>query len=159
MYVLDTGAFMGFSGPTLHSNNVKQLLLSSPSSGAWMKKKAERRRRSDIGLYQAVRDVLIAAINKGQLPVVFGGIIIVSMLWRMPEKDVGVLVFRLLDSAERERLIGYAFGILSLTGLFFHARYQRKLMTAEMQRVSSERNDLQQRELGKRIRSSEGSRT
>lgn len=124
-----------------------------------MKRKAERRRRSDIGFYRAARDVLIAAINKGQLPVMFGGIIIVSILWRMPEKDVGLLVFRLLDSAERERLIGYAFGMFSLIGWFFHARYQRKLITAEMQRVSGERNDLQQRELGKRIKSSEGSRT
>lgn len=124
-----------------------------------MKRKAERRRRSDIGFYQAARDVLIAAINKGQLPVMLGGIIIVSILWRMPEKDVGLLVFRLLDSAERERLIGYAFGMFSLIGWFFHARYQRKLITAEMQRVSGERNDLQQRELGKQIKSSEGSRT
>lgn len=80
----------------------------------------------------------------------------VSMIWHMPPADVSKLMFRLLDVAEEGRLAGYVVSVVSLLGWFFHARYQRKLITQEMQRISNERNQLQARELGKRVKSSEG---
>ncbi len=85
-----------------------------------------------------------------------GGLIILTMIWRMPPADVGILIFRILDATERERLWGYAFAGVSLLGWFFHARYQRKLITAEIERLSGERNELQQLELGNKMRSSGG---
>jgi hypothetical protein len=60
-------------------------------------------------------------------------------------KKVSKLMFRLLDVAEEERLVGYVVSVVSLLGWFFHARYQRRLIVQEMQRISDERNQLQAR--------------
>jgi hypothetical protein len=94
--------------------------------------------------------------NKGQFSAALLAMVAVSMIWHMPPADVSKLMFRLLDVAEEGRLAGYVVSVVSLLGWFFHARYQRKLITQEMQRISNERNQLQARELGKRVKSSEG---
>jgi len=111
-----------------------------------------------VGFWELLRDVLIASMNKGQFPVALIAMVMLSMIWRMPPADISKLMLRLLDVAEEERLGGYIASVTFLLGWFFHARYQRRLITREMQRVSSERNQLQTRELGKRVRSSEGHR-
>ena len=108
-----------------------------------------------IGFFESVRDVLIASMNKGQFPAALLAMVVLSMIWRMPPTDVSKLVFRLLDVAEEKKLLGYFVSVFSLLGWFFHAKYQRKLITFEMQRVSSERNQLQAKELGKKLKSSE----
>jgi hypothetical protein len=101
------------------------------------------------------RDVLIASMNKGQFPAALIAMFILSMIWRMPPADVSKLVFRLLDLAEERCLVGYVASVLFLFGWFFHARYQRRLITRE---ISRERNQLQARELGKKLKSSEAGR-
>jgi hypothetical protein len=113
---------------------------------------------SKVGFWEFLRDVLIASMNKGQFPAALIAIVVLSMIWRMPPGDLSKLIFRFLDVAEEERLVGYVVSVASLLGWFFHARYQRKLITQEMQRISGERNQLQARELGKRVKSSEGRR-
>ena len=50
-----------------------------------------------VSLFEFLRDVLIASIEKGQFPAALIAIIALSMIWRMPPADVGKLVFRLLD--------------------------------------------------------------
>ena len=109
-----------------------------------------------VGFWEFLRDVLIASMNKGQFPAALLAMVVLSMIWRMPPVDVSKLMFRLLDVAEEERLVGYVVSVVSLFGWFFHARYQRKLINQEMLRISDERNQLQARELGKKVKSSEG---
>jgi len=108
-----------------------------------------------VGFWEFLSDVLIASMNKGQFPAALLAIVVLSVIWRMPPVDVSKLMFRLLDVAEEERLAGYAVSVVSLLGWFFHARYQRKLINQEMKRISNERNQLQTRELGKKVKSSE----
>lgn len=50
-----------------------------------------------VSLFEFLRDVLIASIEKGQFPAALIAIIALSMIWRMAPADVGKLVFRLLD--------------------------------------------------------------
>jgi hypothetical protein len=111
-----------------------------------------------VSLFEFLRDVLIASIEKGQFPAALIAMIVLSMIWRMPPADVSKLVFRLFDVAEEKGFIGYVASVLCLFGWFFHARYQRGLITREMRRVSRERNQLQARELGKKLKSSEAGR-
>jgi hypothetical protein len=108
-----------------------------------------------VSLFEFLRDVLIASMNKGQFPAALIAMIVLSMIWRMPPADVSKLVFRLFDVAQEKSLVGYVAAVIFLFGWLFHTRYQRRLITREMQRISNERNQLQARELGKRIKSSE----
>src|SRR5258707_6633164 len=105
-----------------------------------------------------LRDVLVASMNKGQFPSVLLTLIILSLIWRMPSADVGKLVFELVDGARSGWLFGYAAAGVSILGWYFHARYQRRLITGEMRRIANERSALQSQTLGKKLKSSEGRR-
>lgn len=102
----------------------------------------------------SVRDVLIASIAKGQFPVAIGGMVAISIVWRMPPADVSQFAFRLLDAAERRVIVGYLIAGVLVAAWFIHARYQRKQFEKELARVISERNSAQSQALGTRVQSS-----
>lgn len=116
------------------------------------------RPNGQVGLFQMLRDVLIASINKGQFPIALLAIIAVVMLMRMPPEDIGKLVLRLLDAAERRWVVGYALCAVTALGWFFHARFQRRVIDGEVARVCDERTRLQQQALGNIVKSSEDKR-
>jgi len=103
----------------------------------------------------ALRDVLIASINKGQFPFAILGLVLLTLILKMPSEDVSKLVFRLVDGAERDSLSGYFLSLLFLVGWYAHARYQRRVISGEIVRMAAERNALQSKSLGQqRIKSS-----
>lgn len=105
----------------------------------------------------ALRDVLIASINKGQFPFAILGLVVLTLILKMPSGDVSKLVFRLVDGVERGSFLGYLLSLLLLVGWYVHARYQRRVIAAEIERMAAERNTLQSRNLGQqRIKSSRG---
>ena len=85
-----------------------------------------------VSLFEFLRDVLIASIEKGQFPAALIAIIALSMIWRMPPADIGKLVFRLLDVAQEAGLMGYVASVLCLFSWFRHARYQRRLLEKKL---------------------------
>ncbi|MDQ1164621.1 hypothetical protein [Flavobacterium sp. SORGH_AS_0622] len=91
----------------------------------------------------AFRDVLVASLNKGQFPVAFVLIILGIIFWRMPEKELSVFVFNLLDRFENNYILGWFFFLVSLFGWYFHNRYVVKVHRIEMERNTSEKVDLQ----------------
>jgi hypothetical protein len=102
-----------------------------------------------------LRDVLIASINKGQFPLAILGIVVVAMLLKMPGADVSRLVFDLLAGLKDGALLGYVIAGFALTGWFLHARWQRRVMTQEVNRVADERTKLQAQQLGESVESSQ----
>jgi hypothetical protein len=111
-----------------------------------------------IGFYHMLRDVLVASLNKGQFLIALNGLILIVLILKMPSADVGRLVFRLLDVTEAHYLLGYILAVVSLLGWFSHSKYQRRMITQELGRLSGERNRLQAQALGNRIKSSEESK-
>lgn len=83
------------------------------------------------------------------------GVIAAEIIWKLPPKDVSHLVFRLLDVAEARFYAGYVLAVIITFAWLFHSRYQRRTMTNEITRISDQRNQLQENQLGKQIRSSE----
>ena len=122
-----------------------------------MGKSTTKRRSNDIGLAQAVRDVLVASINKGQFPLAVVGGIIALLIFKMPPDDVSRLVFDVLDMLHRWGLVGYIASFLGFGGWFFHAKWQRRMFSGEMQRISETRTTAQGLSMGKALlKSSEG---
>lgn len=116
--------------------------LTRPFGGAWA---------------AALRDVLIASINKGQFPLAVLGLVLLTLILKMPPADVSKRVFRLVDGVERGSLLGYLLSLLLLGGWYIHARYQRRVIAEELDRMAAERNTLQSKNLGQhRIKSSKG---
>jgi hypothetical protein len=103
----------------------------------------------------AFRDIFVASINKGQFPFAILGLIAMSLIWRMPPQDVSKLVFRILGAVERGALLGYLLAFFAIAGWCIHAKYQRRVISAELDRVAAQRNELQTKNLGaQRIKSS-----
>jgi hypothetical protein len=71
-----------------------------------------------VSLFEFLRDVLIASMNKGQFPAALIAMIVLSMIWRMPPADVSKLVFRLFDVAQEKSLVGYVAAVMFLVGSF-----------------------------------------
>lgn len=108
-----------------------------------------------INFNMMVRDVLRAAINKGQgIPILIGLIILMGIM-KMPGKAVGDLAFRIFDAIIDFSLVGWILGITTATGWYIHAKWQRREIFREMKRLSDQRTELQQRLLGSDIESSD----
>jgi hypothetical protein len=126
---------------------------------ALMTKKRSTSTAHSVGaaLATALREVLIASINKGQFPFAMLGLVLLALIVKMPSEDVSELVFRLVDGVERGSLLGYLLSLFVLAGWYVHARYQRRVIAREIGRIAAERNMLQGRKLGQhRIKSSRG---
>ncbi|HEX8138697.1 MAG TPA: hypothetical protein VF544_14115 [Pyrinomonadaceae bacterium] len=95
-----------------------------------------------------LRDVLIAAMNKGQFLVTLLALIFIIMLLKMPSEDVSVLAKNIVAGLVNGWLIGYVLCIPLAGGWFFHAKWQRRQINEDMQRMALARNKAQAKALG-----------
>jgi len=77
---------------------------------------------------QAVRDVLVASINKGQFLVAIVGIIFLVIVVKMPEKDVSKLAFEIVEDLKTLHLLGYALFVVTLGFWYLHAQLMRRVL-------------------------------
>lgn len=91
-----------------------------------------------------IRDVLIASLDKGQF-IIAGLILLVGIyLWRLPEKDISSFGENLLSRFEANYLWGWFLFIILAAGWYIHVRYINKIYTRELDRISEEKNKLQE---------------
>ncbi|AYB34817.1 hypothetical protein [Chryseolinea soli] len=107
-----------------------------------------------IGFWQAIRDILVMSMNKGQFPVALIGLVVICFVFKMPEKDVSKLVFELLALFKSLHLVGWTLGVVTSIGWLLHSKHQRRMINKEMARISRERNEKQAKLLERELRSS-----
>ncbi len=105
-------------------------------------------------LWDMLRDVLIASMAKGQLPLAIFGLVCVIIVLRMPSADVSRLAFNVLDKLEARYYLGYGLWLLTIGAWFYHTRWQRKTITGEVNRIGEEKTKLQEKLAGKGLESS-----
>ena len=86
---------------------------------------------------QAVRDIVVASINKGQFLVAIVGIIFLVMVVKMPEKDVSKLAFEIVQDLKTLHLLGYALFIVTLGFWYLHAQLMRRLLHGKSPKANS----------------------
>jgi len=104
---------------------------------------------------QAVRDILIGSMNKGQLPILAAFAIVFLIILKMPEEDVSTLAFDIFDSIKKGYLLGYILFIITLLTSFFSFKYLRKSYSYEYKRIGREKSELQKKITGIDFESSE----
>jgi hypothetical protein len=82
------------------------------------------RGESRVGLYEFLRDVLVASIDKRQFLFALTAIILLSVIWKLSPADLAYLLVRLVTFAERRSVVGYVVAIVSVVGWWFHVRYK-----------------------------------
>lgn len=113
-----------------------------------VKTKDKKRQANQISWAQACRDIGVASMNKGQFPLFVFAIIILSLIWKMPPDDVSKLVNSLIFMLQNGELVGYVLATFTTGGWFVHAKWQRRIISREIQRLSDERNKAQSNKVG-----------
>jgi hypothetical protein len=83
---------------------------------------------SKVGLFEFLRDVLTAALDKGQFPSTLTTIILLAVIWKISASDLGHLLGRLVDFAGRRSSVGYWVAIAFLFGWHIHVRHKNWLI-------------------------------
>lgn len=109
-----------------------------------------------VTMAQATRDIVIAAMNKGQLIPVLLGACIIIILWRMPSDDVTKLANRLLDLLSNHAIFGYALWLVTIMLWYVHATHVRNVHNVESGRIGKEKSRLQEQLLERPLPSSRG---
>lgn len=95
-----------------------------------------------ITIAQAVRDVLIASINKGQFPFAVMGLIVLLILWRLPDSEISPLIHWMVDTVGTFYYVGYGLFGATVFGWYFHAQNLRKKMALQMEEFHRSRKQL-----------------
>jgi hypothetical protein len=108
-----------------------------------MASKTKQSEKSSVSWAQAVRDIFVASIDKGQLPVLGIIFIFVMLIWKMPEQDVSRLMFQFFESLQRYESLGYVLSLILSIGWFSHVRQIRMSFRKEAERIGQEKSNLQ----------------
>lgn len=94
-----------------------------------------------VTLAQAIRDVLITAMNRGQLPLLFILACCFLVLCRLPVEQLSSLVFEIIQGLKDGYLIGYGLFIITVILWYWDGRKVRKKYSA----LSNQYQKLQQK--------------
>lgn len=114
---------------------------------------AHRRSKGTNG-WDALRDIMIASMAKGQFPLAIIGAIFFLIILKMPSEHVGQLAEAIINKLSTRNWLGYVLWLATSGGWFFHAKWQRKIIDKEMRRVAEKRTELQGRLTTKKLESS-----
>ena len=111
--------------------------------------------RSKVTWAQATRDIVVASINKGQLPILglFG--IILLLIYKLDPKDIMIVIRALGVKLSHGEMLSYLLLTIVILGWYFHARYTRKYHSEEYKRIGREKSDLQNLIADRKLISSE----
>lgn len=114
-----------------------------------MSRSKNHKKYNHPNVWAMLRDVLIASINRGQFLTAIVGLIILVTLIRLPQEELSNLVFEVLELFKSLYLIGWALFFAAIAGWYFNAKSLRKMHSNEMNRMASEKKDLQEKLIGK----------
>ena len=95
-----------------------------------------------VGFWEAIRDIFVAMINKGQFLIALPALIVALIIYKMPGKDVARMAAQIMGDLSSGYLFGWVLAIVAIMGWYFHAKYQRRIADREIKRICNERNRL-----------------
>lgn len=104
--------------------------------------------KNKVTIAQAVRDIVIASMNKGQLPLVFIGFYVLVILIRIPDTEILHFLENFALALKNSCYWGYVMFILVTFGWFFSAKQMRKMHSDECHRIGKEKSSLQEKLIG-----------
>lgn len=102
-----------------------------------------------IGFWTMVRDVLIYSMDKGVTHLIIFGALLVIILLKMPSEYFPALIDRIIKNVAHRYFLGYILWIISVGGWYLNVRFVLRYKNEEIDRLSEERNQYQQKFIGK----------
>lgn len=91
-----------------------------------------------------LRDVLIASMDRGQLPGMTIAVILIILFIRYPSDEIPELIDKLLNISNLNRILGWIVAGVVVFGGYLVTRWLKITHTKEIQRISDEKKELQQ---------------
>lgn len=114
-----------------------------------------RSNRGTVGWAQAVRDIVVASINKGQLPILGLLSVILLIIWKMPPADMTEIAKGAFQDLKAGQYVAYLVCFLLICGWYAHTKGMRKQFSLEFERIGNEKSKLQSDAAGAKFKSSE----
>ncbi len=106
-------------------------------------KKSNKNQMVEVTWAQAFRDVIIKAINSGQLLPVSILLCILVLLFRMPGDKSFEVLMKLVEFMSAYKNWGWGLSILLVIGWASHTRSMRRCSSLEYKRIGIEKSELQ----------------
>ena len=103
---------------------------------------------------EVANNLLMKLISTGQLPLVILLLVLGFLVYRTPSQNIAEVWVVLGQMLDRKSGLGYGLGLASSAGWAIHTRYQRRKFEKELERVTEERNQAQQKYFNKQLDSS-----
>lgn len=94
---------------------------------------------------QMVRDVAIAAINKGQLHLLGIIAMLLIIISRLSSEDLSKLTFQILDALKAGELWSYFLILLILSMWLIHTNTADKMFSKRIEKITQEKEELQKK--------------
>ena len=112
-------------------------------------------RQKEVTWAEATRDIVICAIDRGQLPTLLCCAFVLILLIRIPSDQLGTLLEEVGKRLANGEAISWILLPVFILGWFFHTRWMRKKFTQEYERIGKEKSALQEQLSGVKLKSSE----
>lgn len=90
-----------------------------------------------VGTAQAVRDVFITSINKGQFPFAIVGAVLIVLVLRIPDHEVVPLIKWMIEILGTYAYLGYGLFVGTVFLWYFHAQRVRREVAAQFEAFKS----------------------
>ena len=101
-----------------------------------------------------LQNTLIASMNKGQLPIMGVIIVFIIIIIKYPSDELPGLLKSIFYISKINSILGWIFFGGSIFTSYFIVKWQRRIHTKEIQRISNEKRQLQQKLSTERLPSS-----
>lgn len=117
--------------------------MNKPVAKKDVNRKPKPQQRPPVTWAQTVRDVLIAAMARGQIiPLTIAGILAI-FAYRMPEDKLYDFAEDFIHTLEHGNLWGYVLSIIVMLMWHYHVKSLRKKASEEFARIGKEKSSLQ----------------
>jgi hypothetical protein len=113
--------------------------------------KEKKNSRTYVNFWAFLQNVLIHSINKGQFPLACVSGIIALIIWRMPPEFSAKLLDRILFNLTTWKGASYILNFTIPTAWAYHARWQRRSISSEIDRIGREKTQLQEQITGLKL--------
>lgn len=140
-------------------NRIAGLRQMSGNSGN-AKQNNQRKQKNQVAVTwaQAFRDIIITAMNRGQLLLLMVTSIFMLLIWKLESNQAFDLLNNFLEKLENWSIIGWILWVLTVFGCFILFRKVRTDFSYEMKRVGKEKSKAQEKALQRSLPSSDRKR-
>jgi len=108
----------------------------------------------NINFWGFLEKVLVASLNKGQLIGMTIALILIILIIKIPSDQIIPFIEKLLDISKINTILGWVLSVFVTFASFLTVRWQRRIHTKEIQRISREKKILQEKLINQNLPSS-----